>query len=264
MTKPRRLTLLCLSCALASHAMAVEPTALALVGPCVTVTATGQSAARPDVVEIVFSTSGTGELSNDAIDKFRSSTKKMVEAISALGIKNLAVANKGFGVRSAQPATDAVAFEEPATEPEGSLTAPVVFSRQVVLQISEIAQASDDQMQDTLGRVLDTVKDAGVRGGFTVKYIVRDSNAVRQAAYKDAINQARQRAADLAALSNRQLGNVVNIVEASTEPTPEMKVLQSLGAPMILDPAEPNRLTSEKFEPIALAVTLTTTFELKP
>lgn len=163
------------------------------------------------------------------------------------------------------------------------------LSRPVTLVLAEIGKLSEDDLLESLGRIVDTAKDAGatlasggaaggeaaviraMMGGgaaqSSVVYVINDAKPLRQLAYQKAFAEAQARAAILAKLAGKKLGGVVTLSEG---PAPSsnnaaggqvalMRAIYGLGETA----KGSDRLTADKFGPIPVAVTLNVTFELK-
>jgi hypothetical protein len=117
-------------------------------------------------------------------------------------------------------------------------------SRSLRLTLSGIQNMPEDELMDTLGKVLDVAKDSGaVVGGADdatsalvammgnraggqssmVTFVVDNADELREKAYQQAFKQARDRAQRLAKLAGGQVGNVVSVQESAEQPSGEKR-----------------------------------------
>lgn len=255
----------------------------------ITVTATGRAEAKPDAAEIVLSSSGAGELAGDAIAKFRSAGKQTADAVQALGIKNLKLKEGGITLGSSQAAAGGNPFAAAVQQGQAAPKAQMSVAREVTVILTGIGKSSEEELLEALGKILDSAKDAGATpptaegnmmgnvmramlagggGNSAVTYVVNNPSALRKAAYKSAFDQAKARATELAALAGKELGDVVTIKEGAGGQNGElveaqMEMVRNMYGAGSGGGKTDERLTSNKFAPIALNATLTVAFRLK-
>jgi uncharacterized protein YggE len=92
----------------------------------------------------------------------------------------------------------------------------------VVVKMEGLATVSRPKLRKRLVKIIDTALEAGVESGTgdarlrpSLRFQVKDHEALREAAYKDAITKARERASRLARLGGRELGPLSGISETA-------------------------------------------------
>lgn len=238
--------------------------ALLICGDCVmaqsrtgiSVKATGQVKLKPDVLELEGHVSGNAELAADAITKFRSNRQRAVEAIEALQIPNLKVNPGRIDLTSAaEQANQRVIVNGVMNTPNANR--PLNVAEPLSIRIDGIDKMSQDQIIETLVKILDAGKDAGVTlgakdlpvynpytGGYNTggaalaRFRLSDVEGARQKAFEDAMSNAQKQGERLAKLAGLKLGKVrainesqpgstarqaVNVVYAYTPPNQEQE-----------------------------------------
>jgi uncharacterized protein YggE len=262
--------------------------------PGITVSATGEAKARPTQVELTLTAAGSAELAGDAIVKYRDALRRMTEAFDALKMQNLQVTEQGLSYSEANSAGQAAAMAvfgggtAPAAKPQ------VQISRGLHLLLKQIDKLPEQELMESIAKILDTAKDSGAAqgspanarmamvmasmgvnqsGGTSVTFVVEDGDAVRERAYQDAFAQARSRAERLATLAGVKLGPVLSVEEASAAPAKEddqdnmqMRMLATIyGMSAGARPdTESTRITSDKYEDIPVRVALRVRFAIQP
>ncbi|HVX15191.1 MAG TPA: SIMPL domain-containing protein [Pirellulales bacterium] len=177
----------------------------------ITVMGQGESLIRPDCLEIDVLASGSAELTGDAIIKYRDHLRRVNNAFKKLNVKQLHVQPQSLSIGDTT--------DEERARPQ------VTIARALRVVITDIKDLSEDDLLTLAGKVIDTVKDAGIKGdepqaGETmIRFVVRDAKAVRETASQKAFAQAREEAAKLATLADGRLGRVLSVqdVSAATE-----------------------------------------------
>lgn len=214
--------------------------AVAVVAPAqettgIVVHARGRAKAVPDTAEILGTINAEAELAGDALTKFRSARQSALEAVNGLGISDIKVDTTGFSIGPAGP-TDSTS--QILLRSRGGTPSPPKIAAQEFLRVklNQVDKMDRDRLVDTLVKVIDAAKEAGVifgpppngpRVSITrednlsfVTYTLADMNAVRQAAESNALLDARAKAERLAQLSGCQLGEIRSIQESSVNYLP--------------------------------------------
>lgn len=268
------------ACALVGAASAADEAGI-------TVTGTGEALARPNRVELDLAVAGTAELTGDAIVKYNDLLRRTTDAFEALELDGLAVEQRsleftrgGAGGNAALQAAMAGVDAGAAVKPE------VGISRSLRVVLSGIDKLPEDELMETIGRLLDTAQDAGanVSGSSTdslmaqlngistapasvATFVAEHAEVTREQAYQRAFDAAESRAKRLAALSGGTLGEVVSIEETPVEAGEEddegvqaqmMKAIYGIGG----QADEDGRLTSNKWGDIPVRVSLRVRFAL--
>ena len=244
----------------------------------ISVSGTGEVLAKPNRVEIQLQTAGSAELTADALVKYREALKRTVEAFEKLKLEDLKVEQRDLGV------------EAPGANPQAAAGIPqppaqIQISRSVRLVLSGVNERTEAELADTLGKLLDTAKDAGaaVTTSVTssamarmfgqqvaqtlVKFVVDDVDSLRQQAYAAAFQQAQARAERLAALTGARLGRVVAVEESMDVPGDERSVQERLMAAVYgigdTSSRQEGRVTADRLAEIPIRVTLRVRFAIE-
>ena len=198
--------------------------------PSITVTSSATVTAKPDVVEIVGTVSGQGQLAGDAVTKFRGARQAAIEALKGLSIAGLQIEARGFSVGTAVPAdrrTQILLRGQPGQAEEGPM---VAVQETLKICIQGIDKLDADALLSTIVKVVDAGQEAGIafsrplsdverfssRGtslSFTT-FTLKDKEQRRQRASELAMERARADARRMAALAGAQLGDVESVREA--------------------------------------------------
>jgi uncharacterized protein YggE len=251
----------------------------------ITVLTVGEVKVKPTHVELNLQTAGLAELTGDAIAKYRDAKRRTVEAFNSLKIKNLSVEEQGLSlVNSAaggMPGMMAMVAggQAPAAKPQ------VEISRNLRVVLKDIQAMSEDELMETIARILDTAKDSGATVGASqansmmarmmgqqmpgslVTFVLDNTVEVRERAYKQAMDQARDRAGRLAKLASVKLGPVVSVQETAVTSGGETAGAQQMMMAMYgmgeAAGKEELRAKSDKFEEIAVRVSLQVRFAIE-
>ena len=245
----------------------------------ITISVMGQAQAMPDIVQLTGTISENSEKMKDAVTAFRDTHRRTLAAIKALEIKNLETKTSDLSISLAGDQQIANQFGIPQVgEPQkpGSLT----ISQQVKLTVSGLAELEQPAVIDLVVELMDGAKEAGIEssgamdqqavmmmrfgmggmaGGGGAVFKLKDPEALRKAAMKDAVSKARKDAATLAELAGAKLGGVVAISDgsgAAATGAPAMQMWYGIQA------TEQDPFTSATFAPIKVGQPLTVTFKL--
>ena len=245
----------------------------------ITVFGTGEARAKPNVVEVDLRVSGAAELSGDAIVKYRDAKKRTLAVIEALKMKNLEIEETGLSVGGSSSAEQvqmmmrgmAAQGAKPQTE----------IARTLRVTLRAIQEVPEDQLMETIGKLLDGAKDSGATvgpspeevnmawrygrpvSGTMTRFVLTNFAELREQAYEQAVTDARLRAERLAKLNGVKLGRVISVQEVQV--SGDQTLLTS--AARVTASGEPwestgLRVTSDKFAPIPVGVKLLVRFAI--
>ena len=261
-------------------AVAARPAAAAdEQGDGITVAGEGEVKGKPTVIEIGATISGNAELAADAIVKYRDAKRRATEALEKLMMDNLKIESDGFAVnQSIDQQAQQMMMRGMSTTP-GKVQVEVL--EQMKLTITGVDTLEPEQMMDTVLRVVDTSRDAGLAVGpavptnyyqynyyyqnensSLVSFRIDDPAALREQAYELAMDDARAKAQRLADLAGVKLGRILSIKDAvpvSDSSGQNAYMMAAYGMPTRTDDKD---LTSSTFSEIALKVHLTVQFAI--
>jgi len=148
--------------------------------------------------------------------------------------------------------------------------------------LKDLDKIESEKLMDTLLKVLDTAKDNGLvvgpglpqnyyqwqmamqqnRGQSMISFKLPDPKELRDAAFKDAMENAKARAARLAELSGVKLGKIISVREGAPSQNTNVNINYDPWGNAIRGQAEGSDLTSQMFTEIPLKVALTVQFEI--
>lgn len=210
---------------LSTLATAAEKNGIAVVG-------TGKVEAKPTEVELTAIVKGEAELAVDAITKYEDNRRRAMEAITNLGIDHLSVSGGGVSINSADAQAAMMAAMRGMPPAEDS-TQKLSLSEELTLTLANIEALSTQDLLQTLVKIVDAGKDAGLTIGPPPKsmyemqmsarmgnaqsplaaFKLNDVQSVKGQAYEAAIEDARTQAERLAKLADVKLGKVTAIRE---------------------------------------------------
>lgn len=248
----------------------------------ISVKATGQVKLKPDVLELEGHVSGNAELAADAITKFRSNRQRAVEAIEALQIPSLKINAGRIDITSAldQAAQQAMMRGMAAT---ASANRPLNVAEPLSIRIDGIDKLSQDQIIETLVKILDAGKDAGVTlgakdqpgynpytgqyntgGSALARFRLSDVEGARQKAFDDAMSNAQKQGERLAKLAGLKLGKVRAINESTAAPTATRQQVNVVYAYMPPNQEQEAELfTSSSLQDITVSAVIEVDFEVQ-
>ena len=250
----------------------------------ISVKATGVVKLRADVLELEGQIRGNAELAGDAISKYRSNREHAVEALEALQIPGMKI-NKGrIEITAAMdPAAQQAMMRGMPAAP--SANRPLNVAEPITIRIDGIDKLTDEQIIETLVKILDAGRDAGITlggkggtpqynpftGGFNnssstlARFRLSDVEGARQKAFEDAMKNASRQGERLAKLANLKLGKVQAIHESSA---PATNVQQRQYNPYMMMPSdseeEAELFTSSSLQEITVSATIDVEFGLAP
>ncbi|HVX15190.1 MAG TPA: SIMPL domain-containing protein [Pirellulales bacterium] len=249
--------------------------------PGITVFGTGETVAKPDVVEISLRATASAELTGDAIIKYRDTKRRTLEAFDKLKLEKLEVSELGVSLAD-QASAEAMQMMWRGM-PTNTVKAKVEISSALQLRLAGIRDLTAEQVMETVGKLLDTAKDSGASVGPTqaemnmawrygqqanstlVRFIVRDLNKLREEAYENAVEDARTRAKRLAKLNGIKLGDVLGVQEVAVSGDDQQLVTTPWGQTMPSSKrAHEPEISSEQFAEIPFRVKLMVRFSILP
>ena len=179
----------------------------------ITVIGNGEAKAKPTQVEISGLVAGDAELAADAIVKYRDAKKHAVDALTNLKLASLEIISQGFTVNQAVDPNMQMQMMR-GMNPGANAKAKVQVAEQMRLVLKDLDKIESEKLMDTLLKVLDTAKDNGLvvgpglpqnyyqmqaamqngRGTSMISFKLPDPKDLRDAAYKDAMENAKVRA----------------------------------------------------------------------
>jgi uncharacterized protein YggE len=194
----------------------------------ISVTSTGEVRVKPAAVELMGVISAKAELAGDAITNFRSTKDEALATLKRLDVAGMSVMTDGLAISSA--ITDGTsAILRRMQRGEESKPAQVLVKESVKIRIADIDKLEPDALLETLIKVIDAAKEAGVAFGpvdanpiaaisrkapptYTIYKLADEEKAIDQASER-AMQNARVRAERLATLAGGKLGRVLSVQE---------------------------------------------------
>ena len=282
-----------LACAATGAAPRVAPAAenspapAAAAARTITVAGTGQAKAKPTQVEFSATVSAEAELASDAIVKHRDTKRRALKAIEGLKLPALATKSKGFSVSQA---TDPNAQQMMMRGQTPTNTKQQVqVSEQMDLVLKDADKLPDEELMNTVLKILDTARDAGLvvgpggpksyqqmmimaqmgqSGGGLVTFTVPETAAaaVRAQAYQRGMDDAKAKAQRLAELAGAKLGRIVSVQDQGAAGSADGNPAAMMYRAMMNEMAKPeagSELSSNVFGEIPLTVTLSVQFAIE-
>lgn len=196
----------------------------------------GSAKARPTQVEMAATLSAEAPLAADALVKFHDAKKRAIAAIEALKNPDLTVESGGVSVNSgAMDANTQMMIMRGMSAPNTTKSVRLTETSQIVLDHAD--KLKPDELLEKLLKIIDVAKDAGFQIGpapatnywemqmraqegdtssATVAFKLPDSTPLRDAAYKSALHDARDKAQRLADLAGVKLGRIISVHDAES------------------------------------------------
>jgi len=197
----------------------------------IAVSGIGTVKCRPDLAKIEVHVNSKAELTDDALVKFRDSRKRLREAIEGLKLENARVVEQHVSIAAGTSSANYQMMMMNGMGGQNETTQPTEISASVQIELTGLKDLPPDDVLKTVGKVLDTAKDAGGALGPTaaemnmayrygrmtsatsVRFVLRDFQKVRDDAYELAVADARNRGTLLARLYGVKLGRVISVQE---------------------------------------------------
>jgi len=164
-----------------------------LSAPTITVSATGEASAIPDIATVDLGISVTASSANVAQDQ---NTEKMNELIAAI---------KEFGIAETDLKTSSYSLYP---QYDYDVSPAVIVGYQAVQSLT--VKIRDNEI---IGRVLEAAGNNGVTDVGSLRYEIDDDSAIAAEARQEAIAEARKQAQDIASAMGARLGDVVDYSE---------------------------------------------------
>ena len=228
----------------------------------ISVNGNGEVYTKPDIVEINVRLHGNAELTDDAIIKHRDARERVQKAFEGLKIDNLKAEEQSLSVKpgtSKEQAQLIIRGNMPATN-----TPPQVeVASTMRMHVGNIPDLSLSDLMKTIGKLLDTAKDAGAAvgpsdeevsmayrygrtaGGSMVRFVISNADRIREEAYQKAVDDAKARAERLAKLHNVKLGPVLGVQDVAASNDENVQRLQPWEVASDAAPTKPNEIITE-------------------
>jgi uncharacterized protein YggE len=248
----------------------------------ITVSGSGEAAARPNMVEIDLQVSGKAELTGDALVKYRDAKQRVLDALGKLKIENMTSSEQGLSISVGGSAEQQQRVINGMMQNMGKNQVDV--SSTIRVRFNNIRDVPAEELFKTVGRLLDAARDAGIEVGPTaadmmrayrygqaitnnlpVRFVLTDLNELRESAYEKAVNDARNRATRLAKLHQVKLGSALSIQETLVSgDQPQVQVYQQYPQASIpaLAESEGPRIVTSSLAPVPVQVKLMVRFAI--
>lgn len=246
----------------------------------IAVKATGVVKLRADVLEMEGQVGGNAEIASDAITKYRSNRQRAVEAIEALQIPQLKIDAGRIEITSGMDAAQIQARMRGMAVQAGA-NRPLNVSEPLSIRLDGIDKLTNDQILETLIKIVDAGKDAGIALGgkagnptynpFTgsyesegpalARFRLSDVEGARQKAFEEAMKNARRQAERLAKLAELPLGSVRSITETTVTQQPQ-PVNYAYGVMTSTTDQEARSFTSPSLQDITVTASVDVEFEI--
>ena len=251
--------------------------------PNITVSGTGVVRAKPNRVEMELRCTGSAELASDTLVKYRDTKRRILAAFESLKMKNLSIEEKGITLASGNPEQMQQMMMRGMAAPQGTKT-QVEITRTFRLILSDIRDTPEEELMETIARLLDVSKDSGAGVGPTPEaatmayrygqpinatvatYVLDDLAETREQAYKMAVEDARARAKRLADLTGVKLGPVSSVQEVQVSGDDWTVQQPNYGYPqaaVAADSPKGPRIASNTFADLPIRVRLMVRFNIQ-
>jgi uncharacterized protein YggE len=214
-------------------AMAVAGSAWAQIE----VTGRGEASAPPAEATVLIRVTGTGPLAEDANVKFNDAKKQALEALKGTEIPDMTIAEKGTDMAVTTNEQQMMQMMNGMVDESTPMQMDVTITEQLECTLAGLDKLEGTEVADRLIKLIDTARNANLQIGaapVTNMYAYQmsmmraddqanamllfkpaDGEALRKQAYKKAIEDARTRATELAALAEVKLGRIQSIAVVS-------------------------------------------------
>lgn len=250
-------------------------------GHVISVTGTGKVEVLPDRVEMTGSVNGDGEIAADAVKKYRGNKRRAIEAMNALKVMGLSVEGTGMMVTSPEVAQQQqqVFFGGGNVNPQ--VAGKVSVNESLLVSIAGVEAMKPDEMLDTVMKVIDAGKDAGLTFGpkpmniyemqisrgtpaTIATFRLQEIEPHRKVAYEKAMEDARANAQRLAKLAGVRVGKVVSIKEGAAEMPTDSRSTNYYYAMLMGNLSQSRQdYTATSYKVIPVAVALNVEFEIE-
>lgn len=248
----------------------------------VTVVGSGEARGKPNVLEFHTRLGGSGELSGDALVRYREFKRRTLESVEKLQQKQLAVAVGGTSLTAeGDPNQGFVHMFRMQAEPAANAKPGVTISSLMRISVRGIDELPEAKVLELSSDLYDRLTDGGValesvqinaasaeldaEDGYgqppLAVFVLEDATKLRELARERAFAAARESAERLARLAGVELGAVEAIQEMTAEP--ELFVDPFGDAQPAVPQRGKLRLASRTFAEIPVRVSLQVRFGLK-
>lgn len=251
-------------------------------GQGITVMGLGSVEAKPSVVELTGVVIGQGQLAGDAVTKFHGNRRRAETAFKNLNIPGLEIVEEGMSLYSSLNASQMQAMMR-GMAVNNAESQELSVSETLKLRVTGIDKLSSQELLEIIVRIVDSGKDAGVIIGNDTSpsvpgtynaskarntmatFKVTDVEKLKEAAYEQAVKDARTQAEKLAKLTGVKLGKVLSVdgVGDSQKNTAAIynQIISQYMAATGINKTEEQASTLLKAIPIAVAVRVTYSIE---
>jgi hypothetical protein len=222
----RAFMLLGLACIVGSMAMAQE--AIPTPPPAqrsIIVTGSAQRMVPPDLGLVVLAVETQADTVARAVEQNNSSASKVMDAMRALRIRDLAVRTLGFDV---QPIYEQPPVNRPVTQP-----LRIIAYRVTNRVEARIPEMGTNTLSANVGKVLDAGLNAGANRIDNVSFTLENDQPVQREAFAAATKDAAATAAALATAAGVQLGPLMTLSTTPYYRQPPMPVFAARSADMM-------------------------------
>lgn len=258
------------------------PSSFASEAQGITVMGLGSVEAKPSVVELTGVVIGQGQLAGDAVTKFHGNRRRAETAFKNLNIPGLEIVEEGMSLYSSLNASQMQAMMR-GMAVNNAESQELSVSETLKLRVTGIDKLSSQELLEVIVRIVDSGKDAGVIIGNDTSpsvpgtynaskarntmatFKVTDVEKLKEAAYEQAVKDARTKAEKLAKLTGVKLGKVLSVdgVGDSQKNTAAIynQIISQYMAATGINQTEEQASTLLKAIPIAVAVRVTYSIE---
>tara|TARA_R100001132_G_scaffold27229_2_gene31653 strand:+ start:31374 stop:32207 length:834 start_codon:yes stop_codon:yes gene_type:complete len=260
----------------------ITPSSFADEAQGITVMGLGSIEAKPSVVELTGVVIGQGQLAGDAVTKFHGNRRRAETAFKNLNIPGLEIVEEGMSLYSSLNASQMQAMMR-GMAVNNAESQELSVSETLKLRVTGIDKLSSQELLEIIVRIVDSGKDAGVIIGNDTSpsvpgtynaskarntmatFKVTDVEKMKEAAYEQAVKDARTKAEKLAKLTGVKLGRVLSVdgVGDSQKNTAAIynQIISQYMAATGVNQTEEQASTLLKAIPIAVAVRVTYSIE---
>jgi uncharacterized protein YggE len=242
----------------------------------ISVVGIGKVEAQPTIVEMSGTIQGDAELAGDAVTKYHGNRQAALDAINALEIAGLSIDGGGIAIKSEMNEAQMQAMRRGMPAPSGS--SKLSISEPLRLRLTGVDQLDTEQLLETIVKIVDAGKDAGVligpkldynpyygyqgnMSGALATFKLENVDELKAQAYEKAIADARKQATRLAELAGVRLGSVTGIREGTVPTGNQQQVVYAY--PGMVNQEENDKFTSTDLKEITVSIVLQVDFAIE-
>jgi len=242
----------------------------------ISVVGIGKVEAQPTIVEMSGTIQGDAELAGDAVTKYHGNRQAAVDAIGALQIEGLTIDGGGIAIKSEMNEAQMQAMRRGMPAPAGSNKLSV--SEPLKLRLTGVDQMDTEQLLETIVKIVDAGKDAGViigpkldfnpyygyqgnTSGALATFKLENIDELKAQAYEKAIADARKQATRLAELAGVKLGRVTGIREGAVPTNNQQQIVYAY--PGMVNQEENDKFASTDLKQITVSIVLQVDFAIE-